>query len=573
MRVLLDYTRRYPWRSAFTLLLLLASGAAEGVSLGALVPLLALSQPGADAKMNRFSRGVLDGMHHLGFQPDLGPLIAVVALGMTLRAGLDFTAYRYVGYTIASIATDLRLALVRALLAVRWPYFHSQPVGRFVNAMSSEADRASKTYFQGAKFVAIAVQLVVYAVVALFVSWKATLYYLASAGAIAVGLHRLVRIARRSGKRQTKILRSIAAQLNDSVLSVKSLKAMGREKLADKVLAGQTTALDRALRLEVIAKEGLKSSQLAISAVLVGTGYWYLISVWQLPVAEAMVLIFLFVRLLDTAGKLQEMHQTAVVGESAYFALQGMIGGARAQEEHSPGTRSPSLERGLRLDDVVFAYEGKEPVLRGLTLEIPAGTSTALLGLSGVGKTTVVDLIIGLLRPQHGSVTVDGVPLQELDLNAWRRMIGYVPQDALLLHDSVLHNVSLGDPSIDAACAERALRKAGAWDFVSALPEGIHASVGERGTRLSGGQRQRIVIARALALDPKLLILDEATSSLDPQTEEEVWRILMSLHGKITVVAITHRPVLVRSVDRAFRIEKGIAVRVESGEAAVRSLG
>src|SRR5215470_15551607 len=200
MRVLLDYTRRYPWRSALTLLLLLASAGAEGVSLGALVPLLAFSQPGADERMNRLSRGLLDALQHLGIQPDLGPLIAVVALGMTARAGLDFTAYRFVGYTIANIATDLRLALVRALLAVRWPYFHSQPVGRFVNAMSSEADRASKTYFQGAKFVAIAVQLVVYAIVALFVSWKATLYYLASAGLIAVGLHRLVRVARRSGK-------------------------------------------------------------------------------------------------------------------------------------------------------------------------------------------------------------------------------------------------------------------------------------------------------------------------------------------------------------------------------------
>src|SRR5262249_40577431 len=161
----------------------------------------------------------------------------------------------------------------------------------------------------------------------------------------------------------------------------------------------------------------------------------------------------LFIRLLDTVGKLQEMHQTAVVGESAYFALQNMIRGARDQAEHSSGTRSPSLERGIRLDDVAFAYQDKEPVLRGLTLEIPAGTSTALPGLSGVGKTTVVDLIIGLLRPQHGAVRIDGVPLQELDLHAWRRMIGYVPQDALLLHDSVLHNVSLGDPSIDAARA------------------------------------------------------------------------------------------------------------------------
>jgi ATP-binding cassette subfamily C protein len=571
VRVLFDYTRRYPWRSAITMALLLLAGVAEGVSLGALVPLFALFESGADAETNGLSRSVLDALHRLGIQPSLGPLIAVVAFGLTLRSALDFTAYRYVGYTIARIATDLRLSLVRALLAVRWEYFHAQPVGRFVNAMSSEADRASKTYFQGAKFIAIAVQLVVYAGVALFVSWQATLYYLASAAAIALLLHRLVRTARRSGKRQTKILRAISSQLHDSVLSVKSLKAMGREKLADGVLAGQASALDRALRLEVIAKEGLKAAQLPIFALLVGTGFWFLVESWMLPKSEAMVLIFLFVRVLVTVGKLQEMYQTAVVGETAYTALLGMIHGARDQEERSSGTKPPTLEHGIRLEGVHFAYEGKEPVLRGLDLEIPAGTSTALLGLSGAGKTTVVDLIIGLLRPQRGAVRVDGVPLPELDLHAWRRMIGYVPQDALLLHDSVWHNVSLGDPAIDEACAERALRAAGAWDFVSALPEGIHASVGERGARLSGGQRQRIVIARALALEPKLLILDEATSSLDPDTEESVWQILMGLRGT-TIVAITHRPALVRGVDRAFRIEKGTAVRIEAGEAAVRSL-
>jgi ATP-binding cassette subfamily C protein len=571
--VLWDFARRYPWRSALTLFLVLAAGAAEGISLGALVPLFAFIGTDPAGKTNSLSRGVLDALHRLGIQPDLGVLIGVVVCGLAAKSALEFSAYRYVGYTIARIATDLRTALVRALLTVRWEYFHAQPVGRFVNAMSSEADRASKTYFQGARFVATAIQLAVYTSVALFVSWEATLYYLASAAAIAGLLHRLVRTARRSGKRQTKLLRSISAQLTDSVLSVKSLKAMGREKLADGVLVGQATLLDRALRLEVVAKEGLKAAQNTIFAALVGGGVWFLLHSWKMPVAEALVLIVLVVRVLVTVGKLQELYQTAVVGESAYTALLDMIHGARAQEEQSPGTKAPSLVRGIRIDDVHFAYEGKEPVLRGMSLEIPAGSTTALLGLSGVGKTTVVDLIIGLLRPQRGAVTIDGVPLHELDLHAWRRMIGYVPQDALLLHDSIWHNVSLGDPSIDEACAERALRTAGAWDFVSALPEGIHASVGERGSRLSGGQRQRIVIARALALEPKLLILDEATSSLDPDTEEAVWEILMGLRGRMTLVSITHRPTLVRSVDRAFRIEKGIAVRIESGEAAVRSLG
>ena len=323
----------------------------------------------------------------------------------------------------------------------------------------------------------------------------------------------------------------------------------------------------------MIAKEGLKSAQQPIFALLLGAGFWFGLRVWELPGNQTMVLGVIFVRVLMTVGRLQELYQNTVVCESAYLSLRDMIDGAREQVEQSSGTRTPTLERSIRIDDVHFAYAGKEPVLRGLSLEVPAGSSAALLGLSGAGKTTVVDLVIGLLQPQRGAVLVDGVPLQQLDLHAWRRMIGYVPQDALLLHDSVWHNVSLGDPSIDEARTERALRTAGAWGFVSALPEGIHASVGERGTRLSGGQRQRIVIARALALEPRLLILDEATSSLDPETEEEIWRILMGLRGRMTLIAITHRPTLVRDVDRVFRIEKGTAVRVEAGEPAVRSLG
>jgi ATP-binding cassette subfamily C protein len=576
MRVLFEFVRAYPWRSAFALVFLLAAGAAEGVSLGALMPLFSVAFAGTASEgaghHDRLSRTLVDALGRLGLEPNLGVLISVVVLGVTASSALDFCAYRHVGYTIARIATDLRLALVRALLSVRWEYFQAQPVGRFVNSMSSEADRASKAYFHASKFVATAISLVVYAVVAFFVSWQATLFYLASAGVIAALLHRLVRSARRSGKRQTKLLRATAAQLTDSVLSVKSLKAMGREERADRMLAGQANALDRALRLEVIAKEGLKALQQPAFALLVGIGLWSAVVAWQLPGNHTMVLGIVFVRVLMTVGRLQELYQNVAVGESAYFALRGMIDGAREQVERTTGTRQPTLERSIRLDDVRFAYGDNAPVLRGLSLEIPAGSSTALLGLSGAGKTTVVDLVIGLLRPQRGAVLVDGVPLQELDLHAWRRMIGYVPQDALLLHDSVLHNVSLGDPAIDEARAERALRAAGAWGFVSALPEGLHASVGERGMRLSGGQRQRIVLARALALEPRLLILDEATSSLDPETEEEIWGILTSLRGRVTLVAITHRPTLVRGVDHAYRIEKGTAVRIEIGEAALASL-
>jgi ATP-binding cassette subfamily C protein len=187
------------------------------------------------------------------------------------------------------------------------------------------------------------------------------------------------------------------------------------------------------------------------------------------------------------------------------------------------------------------------------------------MGPSGAGKTTIADLIIGLLRPQEGEVLIDNVPLEQVDLTQWRRMIGYVPQESFLLHETVLWNVTLGDPEVNESDAEAALRAAGAWEFVAELPQQIHSSVAERGMALSGGQRQRIAIARALARRPKLLILDEVTSSLDPQAEAAICQTLQGLRGQLTILAISHQPAVVEAADRIYRIQNSEVILVRDG--------
>jgi ATP-binding cassette subfamily C protein len=170
-----------------------------------------------------------------------------------------------------------------------------------------------------------------------------------------------------------------------------------------------------------------------------------------------------------------------------------------------------------------------------------------------------------LLRPQKGEVWIDNLPLAQIDLRSWRRMIGYVPQETLLLHDTVFINVALGDKDISAADVEQALRSAGAWKFVSALPKGVNSVVGERGHKLSGGQRQRIAIARALVHKPRLLILDEATTALDPENEAAICATLRGLRGEITILAISHQPAVLEVADRAYRLKKGAVVSVSTG--------
>jgi ATP-binding cassette subfamily C protein len=174
-----------------------------------------------------------------------------------------------------------------------------------------------------------------------------------------------------------------------------------------------------------------------------------------------------------------------------------------------------------------------------------------------------------LLRPQKGDVFIDGVPLAEIDLRSWRKQIGYVPQDLVLLHDTILANVTLADIKITETEVEEALRVAGAWTFVANLPEGVRTVVGERGTRFSGGQRQRIALARALVRRPRLLILDEVTSSLDSRTEEEICNELRGLRGKVTVFAASHRPSLTRLADEVYHVEGGSLERILPSESTL----
>ena len=248
-----------------------------------------------------------------------------------------------------------------------------------------------------------------------------------------------------------------------------------------------------------------------------------------------------------------------VISESAFWSIRQTIEEAESDKELLVSGKNIALNGAIELRNIDFAYDEK-PVLQGVSLEIPDHSLTTITGASGSGKTTVIDLIIGLIVPDSGQITIDGISFEQLDTLQWRRKIGYVPQETLLLHDSIINNVTLGDPDLSDKDAEEALKSAGAWDFVEAMPEGMLSTVGERGSKLSGGQRQRIMIARALVHHPELLILDEATSALDPVSEEAIRQSVEKLKANYTVLAISHQTAMVDAADRVYRLENGKAI-------------
>ncbi|OGT81139.1 MAG: ABC transporter ATP-binding protein [Gammaproteobacteria bacterium RIFCSPLOWO2_02_FULL_61_13] len=556
MRTLLALIRAYPARTAIMLVALSVAGVAEGLSLTTLLPLMSVAVGGTAE--SGFGQTLVSALAQVGLEPTIGVMLLIIVGGMVLKSILLLLANRQVGYTVAHVATSLRLELIEALLASRWEYFLRQHTGALANSIATEAYRAATGFQYGASVIALAIQVLVYSVVALLVSWQATLVSLVIGMFFLFALHQLVRASRRAGARQTRLMRALLTYLTDVLGSVKPLKAMGRDNVAETVMHDQNRQLESAMKREVMSKETLRALQEPMVTALAASGLFLALVYWKMSLAEVMVLVFLLVRILTLLNKMQRQFQHQTAQDSAYWSLRAAAAEARRAVEQYAGTAAPSLEQGIRMSNVWFAYGGKS-VFRGLDMNIPAGSFTAVVGESGIGKSTFLDLICGLARVETGQILVDGMAIEDLDLKRWRRLIGYVPQENILLHDTICTNVLVGERDLTRADAERALRQSGAWDFVTALPDGMDSIVGERGGMISGGQRQRIALARALAHGPKLLILDEPTSALDPESERTICATLSELAGKLTIIAVSHQPAIAAVADRIYAFDGGLA--------------
>ena len=559
MRLFVFFIRAYPGRIAVMLLCLIVAALAEGVGLSTALPVLSIAF-GTEAGGSPYEAHVRSLLDWLGIEAALGPLVLLVAGAFWIKAALILLSKRQVGYAVAHVATDLRLSLLRALLAARWSYYTRQSVGAISNSIATEAERASHAFQYLALIFSFGIEATLYMSLALAVSWQATLA--ASFGALisVTLLSFLVRISARAGRKQTAILKSLLGRLTDALQATKFLKATGRENAIGPLLADETQRLNRQLQRRVFSREALRALQEPFAVSLLCAGLYAAVHFAGMASSSILMLAMLVFRALSRMNSMQQKFQAMVTESSALWSILELRERAEADRESPTGSERANLDQSLALRDVRVDFDGRT-CLDGLCVEVPARRITAILGPSGAGKTTLVDLLTGLIAPDAGQVEVDGVPLSEIDLADWRRRIGYVPQETLLLHDSIRVNISFGDPEIDDARVQTALQAAGAWEFVQQLPDGLESSVGERGSLLSGGQRQRIAIARALVHQPDLLILDEATAALDTETEVEVWRTIERLRGRTTVVAISHQPALSSVADRIYRLEAGRARR------------
>jgi ATP-binding cassette, subfamily B, bacterial PglK len=396
-----------------------------------------------------------------------------------------------------------------------------------------------------------------------FVALTVTVYFVL----IALAWTRIVRrglalrghrVQQLQSERYRLILQGIAA--------AKELQLRGRAKFYADEAADHTRTINKAMRVVGVANASLRymlESALVIGAVIVVAAAGSTGGRESVLPAVGLVLAASF-RFLPALNQVLFLTNSVRFSAPAIDLVEqevrsfGPTSGAGAETEE---TVSPHpLREGLRLEDVTFKYPTRsEDALRGVSLHLDARETLGIVGPTGSGKSTLLDVILGMLDPVSGTVMLDGEPLSTRR-QEWQRSIGYVPQDVYLVDDTLTSNVALGwyGDEVDRARVEMVVTLAGLDDVVALLPDDYDTVLGERGVRLSGGQRQRVGLARALYTQPSVLVLDEATSNLDQETERRIVDTLAELQGGITMVIVTHRIASVRHCDRLVYLERGV---------------
>ncbi len=548
-----------PARSLIVVSCLLLAGLSEAVGIASLLPVLSMVGDGGGEPTSKLGQMFAEGLSTLNIAPSLTLILAVIAGAIFLKSGLTLVAMSIVGFTVARITLAFRRRLIKALMIAKWSYFVGQHIGSLTNAIGIEAENASSAVNSGFRIVAMCVQAAVYMLLALFLNPYVTLFALAAGVFLVVTFSGLVSFSRRAGLRSTQANEALQTVVADGLAGIKPLRAMAREQRLGILLEHEAENLAQAQRQMVLSKEALASIREPVLILALAPLIYVAMTYLGMPFEQLLILAFLFYRTINSVGNLQQVYQGMVASEGYYHSMRNKIRTAESQAEFQSGPAMPAFENVISLRNLSLKIDETE-ILDNISIDIPANAITLIVGPSGAGKTTLVDVILGFHAPTAGNILIDGEAFSGHEVTSWRRQIGYVPQEMLLFHDTVRNNVTLGDDSYSDNDIEMALKDAGAWDFIEQTPDKLQTVVGEKGARLSGGQRQRIAIARALLSKPKLLFLDEPTTALDPATEAEICNNLKSLSAKVTILLISHQPALTKIADNVIRLSHGRTV-------------
>jgi subfamily B ATP-binding cassette protein MsbA len=562
IRLLLDLLRPYRGAAVAVVVLGALASLAEGLGLGLLMPFLQSMTPDATTTAGpdgpvAFLGNVFDGV-------PAGSRLTVIAAAIfgciLLKSVLVYGSTLLFNWLNVAVGHYLRRGIFDQVLTVDLRLLHAEGAARFLNTLHTESWRTTQAVSTLLGVVITSITLLIYLTLLLVISWKLTLVVVGFLLLIAGLVQFLMRNVKGIGAATTAANAELARRMVDGVDGIEVIRSFGREDFERSRFNAASEQLNRLMiRLGTLSSAVYPVYEVLVAAVLLGV---LLFSArGAADVAPLLVFVFVLYRLEPRVKELDKARVDLVALDAAVRDTIGLVDRVGKPYLKSGSKQCEDLSLGIRLEQVSFGYTaGAELALRDIWLDLPVGSTTAIVGPSGAGKSTLIRLLVRFYDPTSGQILVDGVPLPEFDLQSWRSKIAVVGQRTFLFNASVLENIAYGVPEADRGAIERAAREAGAHDFIVRLPDGYLTRLGEGGAQLSGGEEQRIALARAIIRRPQVLILDEATNALDSISERLVQQALEALRRRCTIVMIAHRLSTVERADQIVVLQDGVLV-------------
>lgn len=567
LRSLLRFARVRPWVVPALVVLGLVGSMMEGVGIGLMIPLLGVMIGAGGSGV----AGVFDGW----MQAWAGQIAAdwrVVALCaailvLILLKTIVMLANATLGARLTAIVThDLRVQLSRRLLSIGYLDFLRYDQGRLMSVLEAQTYRTGEAMTLLVQLLGAACAVVVFVVLLLLLSWQLTLVVIVVAIPASLMIRRVTHRASKVGEALVVSYAALAGRLMELLTAMRTIRVFGRERTeADRIESASDAARRLSARAEALTQSIQSVAELMYTPVFLAA----LLYGWftEMPTASLLTFLLLSSRLPPHLKRLDYARVSLGAYAAGIAEVEQILGCPDATTPRSGDVEFRGMNEGIDFERVTFRHsKGGGTALDAVTFSIPRHRVTAIVGRSGSGKSTILNLLCRLYDPTAGRILVDGRPLPEYELGSWRRKIAIAGQDIEVLSGTVRESIEYGTGTLSDAELRQFAVAAHADEFIPSLPETYDTDVLARGSRLSGGQRQRIALARALARRPDILILDEATNALDDQSEAAVRETIEGLAGKCTIVIVAHRLELVRRADHVIVLADGRVIDQGSPE-------
>jgi ABC-type multidrug transport system fused ATPase/permease subunit len=548
--------KEYPLLMIGSSLILIVTGLIETVALIFIAPIVDILISSGLQDASTISQRIGEVIISFGLPINLRVLfIFYIGLNIIKSCFQTYSTYLILRIKYA-LGRDLTMNSFNDFFRSGWAFFRTSQQGTLINTFVRETHVVGDAFAGMARFSALLLQLGVFIFVPFYISWQVMSISMVVAILLAIPLLLLGKVSHQFGTQNTLTANKLSQSIHESLSAAKIILGFANQQKSSELIKHNYTCHVSATVKSQVFANAITNSYSAIGLLgIVATLFaarWF-----SLPIGETSILIVSFIKIIPIISQITGQKNLMDNSFPSYEQIMNLR--ARAQElEQRTGSRIfTGFNKAITIKEFSFSYDGDMTILNHVNVTIPKGKMIAIVGESGAGKTTLIDSIVGFNKPTSGEIKIDGISLQDFDINSYRKKIGYVPQESILFNMSIMDNLLWARDDATGEDIKKVCKLANADEFIEKFPERYNTVVGDRGIRLSGGQLQRIALARAMIRKPDLLILDEATSALDTKSERIIQKAIEKIANETTLVVIAHRLSTITTADYVYVLENG----------------